>query len=237
MMLKSFVKASFIRSVSPSRPLEQVATFAISREPRQNSKNLLHAPQNIRTSWLKNVVRDMLPFTTQTISARGQSVDDLEIAASYCTPLPAQKENEHDMLGKKRTDDSWLELYFPFSAHPSLQHKMSKSDGVNMRYGKLFEILDALAADVAYRHCGWGDNPDLTVVTAGVDGLTVHSDISLSNDLKLHGYLTYVGRSSLEVTIDMISVLPSTGEETLIGHTEFIMVARYLSIIPIWFTV
>lgn len=49
--------------------------------------------------------------------------------------------------------------------------------------------------------------------------------ISLVNDLKLQAYLTYVGKSSMEVTIDLISI-KETGEVEYLGNTQFIMVAR-----------
>jgi len=219
-MLSKSIKSQFVR-----KPFHQIASFAVCREPGHNSKNLLHAPHKIRTSWLKSVVREIIPLTSQTISARGQSVDNLEIAASYCNAQSALKENETDVFGKKRTDDSWLELYIPFSEHKSLRENMSKADGVNMRYGKLFEILDALASDVAYRHIGTELASKIAIVTAGVDSLKANAEISLQDDLKLQGYLTYVGRSSMEVTIDMISVNAS-GDEISVGNTQFIMVAR-----------
>jgi hypothetical protein len=173
---------------------QSAAAFTVYRGAGRDSKELLHAPQKVRTSWLKSIVRDVIPFTAQTISARGQSVDNLEIAASYCVPNPASP-----APGKKRTDDSWLELYLPFSEHASLRETMSKSDGVNMRYGKLFELLDAFAADVAYRHYGDDPGSKVAIVTAGVDSMKVIDNISLMNDLKFQGYLTFVGRSSMEV--------------------------------------
>ncbi len=47
-----------------------------------------------------------------------------------------------------------------------------RSDGRSLLYGKLFEILDAFAADAAYRHCG-GGKETYTIVTACVDGVKV----------------------------------------------------------------
>ena len=41
----------------------------------------------------------------------------------------------------------------------------------------------------------------LTIVTASVDGMKTSASVSASNDLKLQGYLTYVGKSSMEVSI------------------------------------
>ncbi len=66
------------------------------------------------------------------------------------------------------------------------------------------QVLDALAADVSYRHCDGGKSK-YTIVTASIDGFRAFEtskkpiDI-MSSDMKLQGYLTYVGSSSMEVS-------------------------------------
>lgn len=70
----------------------------------------------------------------------------------------------------------------------------------------LVKILDALAADISYRHCD-GGTKKYTIVTASIDGFRAFDDGSASlnkidmikNDMKLAGYLTFVGKSSMEV--------------------------------------
>jgi len=182
-------------------PLRQLSLEApFTKLPRGLS--LLNAPHMMKTTWLKSVVKSIIPFTAHTISDRGRSFDSMEISVSYFnqTPLiPATINGESQDVGKRKADDSWLEICLPFSQHPELRDSMATSDGYNMRFGKLFEILDALAADVAYRHCG-GKKDDLYVVTAGVNRMKMLSKISLQNDFKLQGYLTFVGKSSLEAS-------------------------------------
>jgi acyl-coenzyme A thioesterase 9 len=73
-----------------------------------------------------------------------------------------------------------------------------KADSKTIRYGKLFELFDALASDVVFRHFGDGVK-EAVLVTASVDGLRALSEIDISSDLKLQGYLSYVGTSSMEV--------------------------------------
>lgn len=104
---------------------------------------------------------------------------------------------------------------------------MVRSDGTTIRYGTLFEILDALAGDVACRHAMISPNELTTIVTASVDGMNAFSDITVCKDLKLQGYITYVGTSSMEVCIDLVTVSKSTLSEKIAGKTHFIMVARY----------
>ncbi len=204
-----------------------------------DSRGYLHQPQSVRISWLKPAIIEVLPITAEVISSRGRSLDSLAIAVSYCPSLPPvhleeddEAEDKHKKtntgtptpaLGKRRIDDSWIEIVLPFSQHSGLRDSLVKSDGKTLRYDKLFEILDGLASDVSYRHCAGIE--DLAIVTASVDEMHVNGGVKMSNDLKLQGYLTYVGKSSMEITIDMISIDPH-GSAEFIGESKFIMVSR-----------
>lgn len=147
------------------------------------------------------------------------------------------------VAGMRRVEDSWLELILPFPDHASLRESMVDVDGRTIRFGKMFEILDAFAADVAYRHvCAPGERfkdeaSRVTIVTACVDGIRNFDTITVQDELRLQGYLSYVGRSSMEVCIDILRI-PSagivatetadtgTGAEQLCGTVQFIMAAR-----------
>lgn len=189
-----------------------------------DSKKLLHRPEAIKIIWLKDSVRKVLPFTIDIITSKGESMETLSLAVSYCPQKPPVYEGENS-IGMRRIDDSWLEVILPFSDHAGLRGAMAKSNGKTIRYGKLFEILDSVAADVAYRHCSTNENEELTIVTASVDGLEIISPIDLTQNLKLQSYLTYVGKSSMEINIDLMSV-NENGDCEFKGSTKFIMVAR-----------
>lgn len=88
-----------------------------------------------------------------------------------------------------------------------MRESMMRDDGKTLRYGRLFELLDSLAGDIAYRHCGGRKGP-LTIVTASVDSMKNFANLSIHNDIKMQGYLTYVGSSSMEVITDLIIMLP-----------------------------
>lgn len=94
----------------------------------------------------------------------------------------------------------------PFTDHSSMRESMMRDDGKTLRYGRLFELLDSLAGDVAYRHCGGRKGP-LTIVTASVDSMKNFANLSIHNDIKMQGYLTYVGSSSMEVIADLIVIM------------------------------
>ena len=186
-MLRSITKSAALRTTL-HRPWSAMRFY-------HDAKRILDNPNATRVSWLKNVVEDVLPLTTDTIPhVNGM---DMAMAVTYCPSLEAKFDPESKTL-RRRVDDSYLEIILPFSEHEKLREGMAKPDGHSIRYGKLFEILDALAADVGYRHAG-GTQEGLTIVTASVDELKMFADISLNNDLRLQAYLSYVGRSSMEV--------------------------------------
>lgn len=91
--------------------------------------------------------------------------------------------------------------------------------------------MDYIAANVAYRYCTPDEQKDLDmnelsfiIVTAAIDSIEFYYPISVDIDCTLSGYVSYVGRSSMEVHID---VLQKTGEsERLACSANFVMVAR-----------
>jgi hypothetical protein len=161
------------------------------------SKELLHNPKSVKFGWSREVLNACLPFTSGLISARGRSMEN--IGAGYCPKQSPTLSSDHP-IGKCRVDDSWLEIMLPFSDQTSLRESMMMDDGKTVRYGKLFELLDALAADVAYRHCG-GKDSKLTIVTASVDNVKNFVNIDILHDIKMQGYITYAGSSSMEVSL------------------------------------
>ena len=160
-------------------------------------------PAGVRMGWSAEVVRAVVPYTSQILSSRGSSFED--IAVSYCNPLSPIKSVINPNQSYRRMEDSWLELILPLPDHAHLRESMVDIDGITIRFGKLFEILDALAADVAYRHVCSPENyskeaKEATIVTACVDGMRNFSTIRVDQELRLQAYLSYVGTSSMEVS-------------------------------------
>lgn len=65
----------------------------------------------------------------------------------------------------------------------------------NVHGGEVMKMMDNAAAVVAQRHAR------SNVVTARVDELVFHQPIFVGNLVTCHAYLTYVGRSSMEVAV------------------------------------
>ena len=78
--------------------------------------------------------------------------------------------------------------------------------------GQLLKWIDELAGIVAIRHCGG------TVTTAAIDNLQFRAPAYTGDMIVLRGWVTCVGRTSMEVRVD-------TYREALDGRRELINVA------------
>lgn len=74
-----------------------------------------------------------------------------------------------------------------------------------VRVGKLLEDLDALAGTIAVKHCSDDDSTTrpLLLVTASVDKMVLKKPIRVDIDLKISGAVTWVGRSSIDIQIEV----------------------------------
>ena len=85
--------------------------------------------------------------------------------------------------------------------------------------GVLLKLIDEVAAIVAMRHTG-----RKTVTTVAIDNLTFKA-AAYNNDLiVLIGYVTYTGRTSMEVRVDTY-VERSDGMRTPINRAHIVLVA------------
>ena len=95
--------------------------------------------------------------------------------------------------------------------------------GHSNHYGRLFggqllKWIDELAGIVAIRHCG------ATVTTAAIDNLQFQAPAYPGDMIVLRGYVTYVGKTSMEVRVDTY-VEKLSGEKERINRAYLVMVA------------
>lgn len=114
-------------------------------------------------------------------------------------------------ITKKREDSLTEQQYLILPAH--INH-----------YGRLFggqllKWIDELAGIVAIRHCG------NTVTTAAIDNLQFRAPAYTGDMIVLRGWVTCVGRTSMEVRVD-------TYREALDGRRELINQA-YIDMVSI----
>lgn len=119
-------------------------------------------------------------------------------------------------------------LTMPFGANPALRREFMLIDqpvAGNIRFGKLLEVLDKLAEDVALayvrRHF-----PEGRVVTAAVDQIQVRGPADIYRDLRLRARINFVGRRSVEVGIRCEHPEGGRTPPVHIASCYFTMVAR-----------
>ncbi|KAL7750838.1 hypothetical protein RI367_003795 [Sorochytrium milnesiophthora] len=126
----------------------------------------------------------------------------------------------------KKMSDSYVEEFLPFKSNPQVREEYINFYG-SIRIAKILEDLDAMAGQIAYIHCddGTPDTPPLTLVTASVDRMDLLKRPSADEDLKLSGCLTFVGHSSMEVSINVQEVDGSVVKAPIMS-AKFTFVAR-----------
>lgn len=109
----------------------------------------------------------------------------------------------------KTIKDSYCEVTLPFADDVDLRGDYASIYG-GIRFGKILEDLDVLAATVAYLHCGTttasttgGIDEKLTIVTAAVDRIDVlrPEAFDVVHNVRLRALATNVGHSSIEVSV------------------------------------
>eukprot|EP00037_Helgoeca_nana_P012824 m.117109 g.117109 ORF g.117109 m.117109 type:complete len:466 (+) comp21674_c0_seq1:156-1553(+) len=120
----------------------------------------------------------------------------------------------------KSTQDAAKHITYDFDTNPELQDKYRSPWG-QVRMGRIFEDLDAMAGTIAYDHCR-PVSEHLHLVTASVDRLTVHERPDINKKMAISGRVVWTGRSSM--VIEMTASEPATHKVML--QAGFTFVAR-----------
>eukprot|EP00743_Colponemidia_sp_Colp-15_P005916 GILK01006361.1.p1 GENE.GILK01006361.1~~GILK01006361.1.p1 ORF type:complete len:480 (+),score=64.67 GILK01006361.1:89-1441(+) len=179
---------------------------------------------------VQNALSDRLPvlLPMMTDLAASGRVDPRDFEVRYC-PLSS---GIGSPVETRSPVESWMELTYPFSSSQRLRDKYMRLGTDFLRFGKLLEDMDALAGDVAYRHVqGEVKQRSVTIVTAVVDRMDFIARLDTKSDLRLRGYVSWVGRSSMEVRIDVCSLKrEEESYETHLGQALFVMAARDITV-------
>uniref|UniRef100_A0A803M5P1 HotDog ACOT-type domain-containing protein n=1 Tax=Chenopodium quinoa TaxID=63459 RepID=A0A803M5P1_CHEQI len=110
-----------------------------------------------------------------------------------------------DGLVSKTPSQSRTCVEYKFSSDYVLREQY-RNPWNEIRMGKLLEDLDALAGTISYKHCS---NPGgmirpILLVTASVDKILLKKPIRVDADLSLVGAVTWVGRSSMEMQLEVL---------------------------------
>ncbi|XP_033643173.1 acyl-coenzyme A thioesterase 9, mitochondrial-like [Asterias rubens] len=138
-----------------------------------------------------------------------------------------QLANKQDDLTVKCMKDSYQEAVIPLADDPRIQEKYLNFYNT-VRIGKILEDLDTFAVSTSYLHNreSQGQSSPLVIVTALVDRINFHElDIKYDKDIKMCGNVTWAGKSSMEVTMNLHQKQDDINWKKLLG-ARFLMVAR-----------
>ncbi len=104
----------------------------------------------------------------------------------------------------------------------TLSHMMGPQDANglgNVHGGVIMKLADEAGGLAAIRHA------QSAAVTVAVDSMTFMHPIRIGNFVQFNAELTYVGRTSMEVRVEVISENPITGERIISNTAYYVYVA------------
>lgn len=128
---------------------------------------------------------------------------------------------------EKAPSDSFVSNTYDFDSDRELRGSYTDLSG-RLRIDALLEDMDALAGKIAYLHAEEGDSTTRgqVMVTASIDTIEVRRSnlLTLDNKLIICGQPVSVGRSSMEIKIELFSISPE-GQQRRVLDSYFTMVA------------
>ncbi|CAA7037881.1 unnamed protein product [Microthlaspi erraticum] len=131
-------------------------------------------------------------------------------------------------LAAKSPSRSRTSILYKFSSDFVLREQY-RNPWNEIRTGKLVEDLDALAGTISFKHCssGNGNARAMILVTASVDRIIMKRPIRVDADLSIVGAVTWVGRSSMEMQLQVIQAQDANNpSESVALKANFTFVAR-----------
>ncbi|KAI3908568.1 hypothetical protein MKW92_033920 [Papaver armeniacum] len=150
-------------------------------------------------------------------------------ARSSVDPTSANNAPAQSELLTKTPSESRTSIVYNFSIDYILREEY-RDPWSGVRIGKLLEDLDALAGTIAVKHCS--DECILTrpllLVTASVDKMVLRKPLRFDVDLSMSGAVTWVGRSSVEIQLEVSQRPPdsSHASDAVAFTANFTFVAR-----------
>ncbi|KAM8752909.1 acyl-coenzyme A thioesterase 9, mitochondrial isoform 1-T1 [Rhynchonycteris naso] len=131
-----------------------------------------------------------------------------------------------EVLPPRRMKDSYVETLLPLGSQPELREKYLTVQNT-VRFGRILEDLDSLGVFICYKHTKIhsASMSPLSIVTALVDKIDVcQNSLSPEHDIKFSGHVSWVGKTSMEVKMQMFQLHGNEFNPVL--EATFVMVAR-----------
>eukprot|EP00039_Didymoeca_costata_P002101 m.57498 g.57498 ORF g.57498 m.57498 type:complete len:422 (+) comp11113_c0_seq1:1519-2784(+) len=167
----------------PSRALISTRNFSTAVHVRQG---MIPIPKVVKESDI-----DVAPVL--------RSLNRGEIESIRVAGVSTREDND-----VKPWQSSWMEVTIPLSHDMLVRDRYHAPHKGTVRYGRLLELLDAFTGDIAAKHVDISEyDGSRTVVTVSVDSFTSLGSISSTKDLIARGCVSWVGRSSMEITAEL----------------------------------
>ncbi|XP_047961368.1 acyl-coenzyme A thioesterase 2, chloroplastic-like isoform X1 [Salvia hispanica] len=152
-----------------------------------------------------------------------------EARSKFYEKISSENGSAQSELIAKKPSASRTSILYKFSSDYILREQY-RNPWNNIRMGKLLEDLDALAGTISFKHCSGEDSSTrpLILVTASVDKMVLRKPIKVDTDLTIAGAVTWVGRSSMEIQLEVIQSSEETSDplDAVALTANFTFVAR-----------
>ncbi|KAK9082782.1 hypothetical protein Scep_029253 [Stephania cephalantha] len=204
-----------------SSPMKSIPVVSTLGSPFENSQQPIDAGSSLRKPISLWPGMYHSPVTNALWEARSSIFEKL-----LDPPVDAPPQTE---LLTKVPAQSRTSIHYSFSSDYILREQYR--DPLNeVRIGKLLEDLDALAGTISVKHCADVDSTTrpLLLVTASVDKMILKKPICVDTDLKIVGAVTWVGRSSIAIQLDVIQPARGSSQpsDAIALTANFTFVAR-----------
>lgn len=166
----------------------------VVRDPERALRFIRESPVVHTKTWLEALqTRQKLLESSPAANKRGVVFSHNDVKTRNVAP--------------RKTSDSFSAVVFPFKDDPWFLDGYVNSFG-RLRVGQLFMDLDRLSGIIANKHCAPAEP---VIVTASVDRILLlkRLDDLQEHNVVLWGYVSWTGRSSMEITIHATSTSAS----------------------------
>ena len=124
---------------------------------------------------------------------------------------------------------TYFQAIIPLGSDSKLRDRYLTFFG-GIRVGRLLEDMDVFAVHLVFKHMLIRDsdpsNPQspFSIVTALVDSIDIKNKLQANQDVKMMGHVTWVGRSSVEATLQLFQL--RDGDWVHVTEATFVMVVR-----------
>ncbi|KAG8369399.1 hypothetical protein BUALT_Bualt14G0007100 [Buddleja alternifolia] len=222
-------KKTFHFDAMASSKFTQKRHFSSSSDPVVNSPSESSNPIDASSSIRKPISLWPGMYHSPVTNALWEARSSLFENSQNASPTSSSSQQTELMIIAKAPSKSRTSIVYKFSDDYILREQY-RNPWNEIRLGKLLEDLDALAGTISFKHCSRDDSStrSLILVTASVDKMVLRKPIRVDTDLTIAGAVTWVGRSSMEIQLEVTQSSQETSDssDAVALTANFTFVAR-----------